>query len=135
MLLAYKFKRVQLDHSVFVRKQKTWVTYLVVYVNEIIITGSDSDEIVDVKRYLGKVFQTKDLGHLQNILGIEVARSKQGIYISQQKYVMDLLYEASMLRCKPVDTPMDPNSSWDLMTVRYFPIQVAIGGWLVNLFI
>ncbi|CAL2255067.1 unnamed protein product [Prunus armeniaca] len=51
----------------------------------------------------------KDLGDLKYFLIIEVARSKIGIFQSQQKYVMDLLTETGMLGCKPADTPIEMN--------------------------
>jgi hypothetical protein len=46
----------------------------------------------------------KDLGQLRYFLGIEVARSKQGISLSQHKFVLDLLSEIEMLACKPIET-------------------------------
>ena len=51
----------------------------------------------------------KELGQLKYFLGIEVARSKHGVLLSQQKYVLDLLTETGMLDCKPVETPMEMN--------------------------
>ena len=57
--------------------------YLVVYVDEIFITGNDQDGITDLKQHLFKHFQTKDLGILKYFLGIEVAHSRSGIFISQ----------------------------------------------------
>ncbi|KAM2871597.1 hypothetical protein FF1_019225 [Malus domestica] len=51
----------------------------------------------------------KDLGALKYFLGIEVARSQQGIFLSQRKYVLDILTETGMLACKPVDTPIELN--------------------------
>jgi hypothetical protein len=51
----------------------------------------------------------KDLGELRYFLGIEVARSKQGISLSQKKYVSDLLCETGMLACKPAETPIEMN--------------------------
>ena len=79
------------------------------YVDDIVVTGSDKDGISDLKVYLNKHFHMKDLGHLRYFLGIEVARSKQGIFISQRKYVLDLLKETGMLSSKSSETPMDPN--------------------------
>ena len=49
-------------------------------------------------------FEKKELGKLKYFLGIEVARSKEGIFVSQQKYVLDLLKESGMLGCKSIDT-------------------------------
>nr|GEX53021.1 hypothetical protein [Tanacetum cinerariifolium] len=51
----------------------------------------------------------EDLGRLKYFFGIEVLRSKQGIFIYQKKYVLDLLEETGMIDCKPVDTPMMVN--------------------------
>ena len=62
-----------------------------------------------MKQYLAKEFKVKDLGHLKYFLGIEVARSKQGIFISQRKYVLDLLQETGLLGSKACDTPMELN--------------------------
>ncbi|RVW56555.1 Retrovirus-related Pol polyprotein from transposon RE1 [Vitis vinifera] len=52
-------------------------------------------------------FKIKDLGNLKYFLGMEIARSKKGIVVSQRKYVLDLLNETGMLGCKPAETPMD----------------------------
>jgi hypothetical protein len=51
----------------------------------------------------------KDLGELCYFLGIEVARSKKEVVLSQQKYVLNLLNDTEMLKCRPASTPIDPN--------------------------
>jgi len=102
--------RSETDHSVFFKRSSlNQVIYLVVYVDDIVITGNDQEGIKDLKQHLFSNFQTKDLGRLRYFLGIEVAQSQEGIAISQRKYVLDILEETGMLDCKPVDTPMDPN--------------------------
>ena len=80
---------------------------MVVYVDDIVITGNDQDGITDLKQHLFKHFQTKYLGRLKYFLGIEVAQSRSGIVISQRKYALDILEEAGMMGCRPIDTPMD----------------------------
>jgi len=74
-----------------------------------IITGSDIEEISQLKNNLFREFEMKDLGGLKYFLGIEVIRSNKGIFISQRKYIMDLLAETGMVDCKPIDTPMQVN--------------------------
>nr|GEW65943.1 hypothetical protein VITISV_030863 [Tanacetum cinerariifolium] len=81
---------------------------LVVYVNDIVITGSDKAGIKKLKSFIGTCFQTKDLGSLKNLLGIEVSHSSKGICLSQRKYCLDLLDDASQIEAKPYDEPMIP---------------------------
>ena len=98
------------DHSVFYHHNSSGqCIYLVVYVDDIVITGSDQDGIQKLKQHLFTYFQTKDLGKLKYFLGIEIAQSSSGVVLSQRKYALDILEETGMLDCKPVDTPMDPN--------------------------
>ncbi|RVW40658.1 putative mitochondrial protein [Vitis vinifera] len=79
------------------------------YVDDIVITGSDQDDIQKLKQHLFTHFQTKDLGKLKYFLGIEIAQSSSGVVLSQRKYALDILEETGMLDCKLIDTPMDPN--------------------------
>ena len=62
-----------------------------------------------MKQRLTTEFEIKELGKLKYFLSIEMAYSTQGIFISQQKYVTDLLAETGKIGCKPVSTPKDPN--------------------------
>ena len=102
--------RSTVDHSVFYHRNSSGqCIYLVVYVDDIFITGSDQDGIQKLKQHLFTHFQTKDLGKLKYFLGIEIAQSSSGVVLSQRKYALDILEETGMLYCKPVDTPMDPN--------------------------
>ncbi|KAK4391658.1 Retrovirus-related Pol polyprotein from transposon RE2 [Sesamum angolense] len=105
----FGFSRCQADHSVFVQTTTSGMVVLAVYVDDILITGSDLVGIEEAKTYLQKHFVTKDLGRPRYFLGIEIAHSKHGISVSQRKYACDLLHEAGLLGTKPVDTPMDSN--------------------------
>ncbi|KAK4407439.1 Retrovirus-related Pol polyprotein from transposon RE1 [Sesamum angolense] len=105
----FGFSRCQADHSVFVQTTKTGMVILAVYVDDILITGSDINGIEEAKTYLQKHFVTKDLGRPRYFLGIEIAHSKHGVSLSQRKYACDLLQETGLLDTKPVDTPMDSN--------------------------
>ena len=97
-------------HSVFYHHNSSGeCIYLVVYVDDIVITGSDQDGIQKLKQHLFTNFQTKDLGKLKYFLGIEIAQSSSGVVLSQRKYALDILEETGMLDCKQVGTPMDHN--------------------------
>ncbi|KAL0368103.1 UNVERIFIED_CONTAM: putative mitochondrial protein [Sesamum calycinum] len=85
---------------------------LAVYVDDILIIGSDIVGIEETKTYLKKHFVTKDLGRPRYFLGIEIAHSKHGVSLSQRKYAYDILQEAGLLGTKPMDTPMDSNPNF-----------------------
>ena len=74
-----------------------------------VITGNNAKEIDELKRQLFREFEMKDMGNLKYFLRIKVLRSKKGIFINQRKYLLDLLAEAGMVDCKPVETPMVTN--------------------------
>ena len=76
--------------------------------DDIVITGSDSTGISSLKSFLHGQFHTKDLGMLRYFLGVEVMRSKHGIFLSQRKYVLDLLSETGKLGAKPCSSLMAP---------------------------
>ena len=65
--------------------------YLIVYVDDIVITSSNQDGIQKLKQHLFSHFQTKDLGKLKYFLGIEVAQSNFEVVISEKKYTLDIL--------------------------------------------
>lgn len=106
----FNFTQSQADHTLFFkRSQGEKITVLIVYVDDIIITGNDSEGIQSLKDYLGREFEIKDLGLLKYFLGMEIARSKAGIAVTQRKYIIDLLKEVGMLGCKPSEVPVEPN--------------------------
>ena len=98
------------DHFVFYHHTSSGqCIYLIVYVDDIVITGSDQEGIQKLKQHLFSHFQTKDWGKLKYFLGIDIAQCNSSVVFSQRKYVLDILEEIDMLDCKLVDTSMDPN--------------------------
>jgi hypothetical protein len=104
----YGFKQSNSDHTLFIKYRLSKVTVLIVYVDDMIITRDDKEEISRLQKELATEFEM-NLGGLKYFLGIEVARSNQGIFLSQRKYVLDVLTEVEMLECKPADTPIVQN--------------------------
>ena len=110
VMKEFGYKQSQGDHTLFIKHSAAGgVTILLVYVDDIIVTGNDKREKDDVKQRLAKEFKIKELGKLKYFLGIEMQYSPPGIFISQQKYVTDLLGEIGKIEYKPIYTPMDPN--------------------------
>ena len=94
------------DHTLFLKHRQGKMTALIVYVDDMIITEDDAEEILRLQELLSTKFEMKNLGGLKYFIGIKVARSQKGIFLSQRKYVLDLLSEVELLECKPVDTPI-----------------------------
>ncbi|XP_049931235.1 retrovirus-related Pol polyprotein from transposon RE1 isoform X2 [Nymphaea colorata] len=104
------FRRSSADHSLFVKKTSIGTVIVLIYVDDIIVTGDDIQGISNIKGVLGRHFVTKDLGELRYFLGIEFARNQKGLIMCQRKYVTDVLQETGMLGCRPASTPMDINT-------------------------
>ncbi|KAK5825993.1 hypothetical protein PVK06_020890 [Gossypium arboreum] len=80
------YSQGQADHTMFYRhSQKGRIVVIIVYVDDIILTGDDVDEIRRLKEHLALEFEIKDLGPLKYFLGMKVARSKKGLVVSQKK--------------------------------------------------
>ncbi|GJW38349.1 ribonuclease H-like domain-containing protein [Tanacetum coccineum] len=97
------------DHSLFVKNKDGKFLALLVYVDDIIITGNNNDEISKFKIFLNQKFKIKDLGELKFFFGIEVLKIKNGLFLNQRKYCIDLLHEYGLLACKPAAIPMPEN--------------------------
>ena len=109
------YHQCQTDDTMFVKHGAgNKIAILIVYVDDIIITGNDDEEISRLKIKLGTEFELKDLGEMKYFLGMEVARSSKGLSISQRKYILDLLEETGMTGCKPADTPMQSNMKFSV---------------------
>ena len=71
------------DHTLFFKYAAGKVAILIVYVDDIVITGDDITEIVDLKKYLDQEFEVKDLGQLKYFIGIEISRGPKEMFLSQ----------------------------------------------------
>ena len=107
LLTSLGFEKSHSDHSLFLRFTGSITTVLLVYVDDIILTGNSESEIQDVIKLLDQAFKIKDLGNLKYFLGLEIARSSSGIHLCQRKYTLDILSDSGMLGCRPNVTPMD----------------------------
>lgn len=81
---------------------------LLVYVDNIALTGPSLDILQQFKQFVHTQFQLKDLGSLKYFLGLEIARSAKDIVLSQRHYTLELLEDTGFLGSKPTTVPMDP---------------------------
>ena len=83
--------------------------YLLMYVDDLILTGSTLAFLNHSITQLATKFSIKDIGNLSYFLGIEVIQSTTGVLLSQYKYIQDLLEKTNMLHAKEGQTPMSSN--------------------------
>jgi hypothetical protein len=105
-LLTVGFNSSLADSSLFLYSSAHEIIYLLLYVDDIIITGSNMALIDTFIHKLRHEFSMKDLDTLNYFLGLKVTHSATGIFLSQLKYTRDLLLRADLLDSKPVGTPM-----------------------------
>ncbi|GJV37117.1 ribonuclease H-like domain-containing protein [Tanacetum coccineum] len=103
------FKQSKSDYSLFTKSEKGNFLALLVYVDDIIVTENNVNEIEKFKEFLRTKFQIKDLDKLKYFLGIEVLETDLGLCLSQRKYCLDLLSKYGLLACKPSVTPLEQN--------------------------
>ena len=80
--------------------------FVLIYVDDIIVTSSSHEAITGLLKDLSAEFALKDLGDLHYFLGIEVKKHKDGLHLSQEKYANDLVRKAGLQGCKPTTTPL-----------------------------
>lgn len=105
-LLKMHFVKTESDTSLFVWKHLAVTIYVLVYVDDIIITGNHPHMIKFVINSLAEIFSLKDLGYLNYFLGVDVKQVPDGLILSQSKYILEILSELDMDNCKGVSTLM-----------------------------
>ena len=105
-LLSLGFVNSTVDASLFIYQKPGVTLYLLVYVDDIIVTGNSSAELSKLIATLAARFSLKDLGYLSYFLGVEVIPSTAGLFLSQRKYITDLLHKSGMANTKPASTPL-----------------------------
>ncbi|KAL9408899.1 hypothetical protein AB3S75_047312 [Citrus x aurantiifolia] len=94
------------DSSLFIFNNKSILILILIYVDDVIITGNNEKEIQSIINNLSSKFALKDLGNLYYFLGIDVQQFTHGIFLSQAKYTKDLHFKARMQDCSPINTSM-----------------------------
>ena len=103
------FSGSSFDTTLFLRRSGHGITILLLHVDDMIITGDDMQGLQNLKHFLGRQFEMKDLGPLNYFLSLEVSSSADGYYLTQVKYTFDMISRASITNSKIVDTPIEYN--------------------------
>jgi hypothetical protein len=109
------FQGSKSNTSLFVFRQGSCSAYVLLYVDDIILTISSTTVLNHLITQLQSEFAMSDLGTLQQFLGVSVHHTNAGLFISQDQYATDILTRANMLQCNscltPTDTKMKPSAS------------------------
>jgi hypothetical protein len=98
------------DSSLFIYHQHNVIAYLLLYVDDIVLTNNSTPFLDGLILQLRKVFDIKDLGPLHYFLGLQVSRTTDALHVTQTKYASDLLVKHQMVDSKPAKTPCSPNT-------------------------
>jgi hypothetical protein len=104
------FSHSRCDSSLFIYRQGTDIAYLLLYVDDIVLTASSDSLLHRIISSLHQEFAMTDLGPLNYFLGISVSRDSTGLFLSQKKYALEVLERAHMVNCNPSRTPVDTES-------------------------
>lgn len=103
------------DTSLFIYNKSNTSIFVLIYVDDIIVTSSSNEAVRALLSDLNSEFALKDLGDLHFFLGIEVKQNNEGgLYLSQEKYATDLLRRARLQGCKPSSTPLSSSEKLSL---------------------
>lgn len=104
-LLEHGFVNSHCDTSLFISKTTSVITILLVYVDDIILTGNSSSHINQLITHMHSAFSLKELGTLSYFMGISIQPCAHGYFLSQPKYAREILQKAGLVDCKPCSSP------------------------------
>jgi len=109
------FHKSKSDYSLFIYHHQDILIFLLIYVDDILITGNNSTIIFQFIEKLGTQFSMKDLGNLLYFIGMEANYANGGLYLSQTKYITDLLLHTQFQDAKPINSPVPVRGSLVVM--------------------
>ncbi|PKU68147.1 Retrovirus-related Pol polyprotein from transposon TNT 1-94 [Dendrobium catenatum] len=104
-LINLGFSHSQSDPSLLIYNKEQVQIYLIIYVDDILITGNDTGTINTILAKLNTTFNMKNLGTANEFLGIKITKQKDLYFLSQEKYAYQILHQANMTSCNPLANP------------------------------
>ena len=114
-LMGLGFQNSKADSSFFIYCQNFVICYLLVYVDDLVITDNNLCFVSETVAQLGNRFSLKDMRQLNFFLGMKVISTKFGFFLSQHKYIRDLLSKTNMIGAKDVSTSLSTTTSLKLV--------------------
>ncbi|MCO5571350.1 hypothetical protein L7F22_025088 [Adiantum nelumboides] len=108
-LVSIGFHMVDADHSLYVCKNENGIVIICIYVDDLIIGDHNVKLSANEDQVLEDVTMYRQIGELRYFLGIEIIHTKEGIWLSQRQYALDMLSKYGMANCKPISIPLDQN--------------------------
>jgi hypothetical protein len=106
-LISSGFQKSLSEATLYVKKINNDVLIISLYVDDLIVTGSNIQQVEEFKQKMMQVFEMTDLGLMSFFLGMEIKQSKEEIFICQKKYAKEILKKFHMENCKPITSPMN----------------------------
>lgn len=113
-LQALGFSPSKADTSLFIYNKANTSIFVLIYVDDIIVTSSSNKVVTGLLKDLKSEFALKDLGDLHFFLGIEVKKHGNDLHLSQEKYATDLVKSVGLQGCKPSSTPLSSSEKLSL---------------------
>ncbi|GJY37506.1 putative ribonuclease H-like domain-containing protein [Tanacetum coccineum] len=110
-LLKHGYRRGAIDKTLFIKKDRRDIMLVQVYVDDIIFGSTKSSMVKDFEDLMQKEFKMSSMGELTFFLGLQVKQTSAGIFLSQDKYVKDILNKFDFRTIKPASTPIEAHKS------------------------
>ncbi|GJV28581.1 putative ribonuclease H-like domain-containing protein [Tanacetum coccineum] len=110
-LLKHGYRRGAIDKTLFIKKDRRDIMLVQVYVDDIIFGSTKSSMVKDFEDLMQKEFKMSSMGELTFFLGLQVKQTSTGIFLSQDKYVKDILNKFDFRTIKPASTPIEAHKS------------------------
>ncbi|GJT75996.1 putative ribonuclease H-like domain-containing protein [Tanacetum coccineum] len=110
-LLKHGYRRGAIDKTLFIKKDRRDIMLVQVYVDDIIFGSTKSSMVKDFEELMQKEFKMSSMGELTFFLGLQVKQTSAGIFLSQDKYVKDILNKFDFRTIKPASTPIEAHKS------------------------
>lgn len=124
-----EFQQSQKEPCIWFKRTSSYLILIGIYVDDLVITGSDSDQLEKISNELGKRFKMKHLGDLREFLGIRATRTVDSITLDQTTYIEQIVKQFGMTDAANISTPMDAtyHTTLDDEKEDKYPTREAIG--------